>query len=41
MSNEERGVLILVICLRSNYSVDYLQGLPDGELEGLYDKYLK
>lgn len=40
MSKEERGMLISVICLRSNYSVGYLERLPDVELEGLYDRYL-
>lgn len=40
MSKEERGVLILVICLRANYSVGYLERLTDAELEGLYDRYV-
>lgn len=40
MSKEERSVLILVICLRSTYSVDYLERLADAELEGLYDRYI-
>jgi len=40
MSKEQRGILIIVICLRSNYSVDYLERLADAELEGLYDRYM-
>ena len=38
MSMEERGVLILVICLQMNYSVVYLEGLCDVELAAVYDR---
>ncbi|MGE7546082.1 hypothetical protein [Sporosarcina newyorkensis] len=37
MREEERGVLITAIYLKKNYSLDYLEGLDNEELQKLYD----
>lgn len=36
MTQEERRMLILVICLRSNYSMRYEEQMGDDELGALY-----
>ncbi|WP_257788185.1 hypothetical protein [Sporosarcina ureae] len=38
MTEEQRGVLILVICLRSNYSMHYVEKMGDDELEAMYER---
>ncbi|WP_255407161.1 MULTISPECIES: hypothetical protein [unclassified Sporosarcina] len=40
MTVEERGVLILVICLRSTYSMSYVEKMGDDELEAIYDRLI-
>ncbi|WP_255408342.1 hypothetical protein [Sporosarcina sp. P19] len=40
MTEEERGVLILVICLRSNYSMSYVEQMGDDELGVLYERLI-
>ncbi|WP_255397304.1 MULTISPECIES: hypothetical protein [unclassified Sporosarcina] len=38
MTVEERGVLVLIICLRLNYSMGYVERMGDDELEALYER---
>ncbi|WP_255397474.1 hypothetical protein [Sporosarcina sp. P21c] len=40
MTVEERGVLILVICLRSHYSMSYVEKMGDDELEAIYERLI-
>ena len=40
MTQEERSMLILVICLRSNYSMRYVEQMGDDELGALYERLI-